>query len=403
MWMSEGDMAKASHRHTRAPRGQARVVTEGRQACRGWGGPNQPACARCHAQEVTDDAAAYGYREVTLSSEVELPEELDTARLRRRAALVAGLLVVVALVAWLAPGLGEVRDRLQGASAGWLALAVVFEVLSCVSYVVMFRPVFCGRMSPRTSTELALSELAVGSIVPAAGTAGLALGVWALRRGGMPAEKIATRTVAFFVLKSAANFVAVAVIGTLLAVGLVGPDLSLGLTAAPAALAVATIAAVVAVPRVADRPGVGRGIVARVARSLADGVREAMAIVRRRDAKAVGGSFGYWAFDNAVLWACFAALGDAPALSIILMGYLLGQLGGLLPLPGGLGGVDGGLIGVLIVFGAPAAMTVAAVLAYRLILFWVPLLIGGVAFASLRRALNRPDRPDLCNAVATPA
>ena len=97
------------------------------------------------------------------------------------------------------------------------------------------------------------------------------------------------------------------------------------------------------------------------------------------------------------------AFGESPPISLVLMGYLLGQLGGLLPLPGGLGGVDGGLIGVLIIFGAPAATTVAAVLAYRLILFWVPLLIGGIAFASLRRALNRPDRPDLCNAVATPA
>jgi uncharacterized protein (TIRG00374 family) len=351
---------------------------------------------------VTENAA-YGYRDVTLSSEVELPDELDTRRLGRRAALVAGLLVVVALVAWLAPGLGEVRDRLEGAAPGWLVLAVVFELLSCASYVVMFRPVFCMRMSRRTTVELALSELAVGSIVPAAGTAGLALGVWALRRGGMPADQIATRTVAFFVLKSAANFVAVAVIGTVLALGLAGPDLSLGLTLVPALLAMATIAAMLAVPRVAERAGDGRGLIARVARSLADGVREAVALVRRRNVAAIGGSLGYWAFDNAVLWACFAALGDAPPLSIILMGYLLGQLGGLLPLPGGLGGVDGGLIGVLILYGAPAAMTVAAVLAYRLILFWVPLIIGSVAFASLRRALNRPDRPDLCNAVATPA
>jgi uncharacterized membrane protein YbhN (UPF0104 family) len=400
-------MAKASHRAARLPSGQAGVPGVRRPAPLPTGPPlARPSGPRSRAailREVTDDAAAYGFQEVKLSSEVELPEELDTGRLRRRAALVIALLVVIALVAWLAPGLGEVRDRLQGANAGWLALAVVFEVLSCVSYVVMFRPVFCGRMSARTSTELALSELAVGSIVPAAGTAGLALGVWALRRGGMPAEKIATRTVAFFVLKSTANFVAVAVIGTLLAVGLIGPDLPLSLTAAPAVLALATIAAVLAVPRLAARPGSGSGIVARVVRSLADGVREAIAIVRRGDVAAIGGSLGYWAFDNAVLWACFEALGDAPDLSIILMGYLLGQLGGLLPLPGGLGGVDGGLIGVLILFGAPAALTVAAVLAYRLILFWVPLLIGGVAFASLRRALNNPDRPDLCNVVATPA
>jgi uncharacterized protein (TIRG00374 family) len=78
------------------------------------------------------------------------------------------------------------------------------------------------------------------------------------------------------------------------------------------------------------------------------------------------------------------------------MGYLIGQLGGLLPLPGGVGGIDGGLIGTLVVYGAPAAATVAAVLAYRLILFWLPLVGGSIAFALLRRALDRAERPDLC-------
>jgi uncharacterized membrane protein YbhN (UPF0104 family) len=50
----------------------------------------------------------------------------------------------------------------------------------------------------------------------------------------------------------------------------------------------------------------------------------------------------------------------------------------------------------LIVYGAPAQATVAAVLAYRLILFWLPLLGGAVAFWSLRRSLDTPQRPDLC-------
>ena len=98
----------------------------------------------------------------------------------------------------------------------------------------------------------------------------------------------------------------------------------------------------------------------------------------------LAGSFGYWAFDNAVLWATFHAFGLSPPLTVILMGYLIGQLGGLLPIPGGVGGIDGGLIGTLIVYGAPAAGTAAAVLAYRVILFWLPLIAGGFAFASLR-------------------
>jgi uncharacterized membrane protein YbhN (UPF0104 family) len=60
------------------------------------------------------------------------------------------------------------------------------------------------------------------------------------------------------------------------------------------------------------------------------------------------------------------------------------------------GGIDLGLVGTLIVYGAPAQATVAAVLAYRLILFWLPLLVGAGTFWSLRRSLDNPERPDLC-------
>lgn len=86
-----------------------------------------------------------------------------------------------------------------------------------------------------------------------------------------------------------------------------------------------------------------------------------------------------------MLWATFHAFGLSLPLTVILMGYLIGQLGGLLPIPGGVAGIDGGLIGTLIVYGAPAAGTAAAVLGYRVILFWLPLIVGGIAFAALRR------------------
>ena len=76
-----------------------------------------------------------------------LPGELQGRRLRRRVLVVVGLLAVVGLIALLASGLGEVRHRLGEARPEWLALAVVLELLSCLSYVLMFRPIFCARMS----------------------------------------------------------------------------------------------------------------------------------------------------------------------------------------------------------------------------------------------------------------
>ena len=331
-----------------------------------------------------------------------MPDELEPKRLVRRTLQIIAVLVVVGLALLLAPGLGEVRNLITEARPGWVALAIAFEALSCVSYVLMFRPVFCQAMPWRTSWEIGLSELGVGSIVPASGAGGLALGAWILREGGMPGEQIARRSVAFFLIKSSVNFVAVAVIGTAMAVGLFGPDLSLWLTAAPAVGAMLVIAAVLLVPRLGPGSPVSpdarrsRRLLYEVRRALIGGTTEAVRIVRSRNLLVIGGSIGYWAWDNAVLWAAFHAFGHSPPLTVILMGYLIGQLGGLLPLPGGLGGIDGGLIGALIVYGTPAAVTAAAVLLYRVILFGLPLLAGSVAFVSLRRGLNRPDRPDLC-------
>jgi uncharacterized protein (TIRG00374 family) len=336
---------------------------------------------------------------------LELPDELSTRRLVRRALWVVVLLVVIGLVAALAPGLGEVRDLLANADPGWLAVAVLLEALSGVSYVAMFRPVFCPGMSWRTSWEIGWSELAVGSLVPASGAGGLALGAWILTQGGMPAGKVARRSVAFFLIKSSVNFVAVAVLGTVMALGIAGPHKSLLLTALPAALSLVTIAAVLLLPRIGRGPDAAEGdgrverAVVAVRHAVVDGAREAVGIIRSGNALVIAGAWGYWAFDNAVLWATFHAFGATVPLTVILMGYLIGQLGGLLPIPGGIGGIDGGLIGTFVVYGAPAAATAAAVLAYRVILFWLPLIVGGVAFAALRKGLNHPDRPDLCRPV----
>jgi len=289
-----------------------------------------------------------------------------------------------------------VRDRLADGSPVWLGVATALEGLSFASYIVMFGPIFCTGLTWRRSWEIGGSELAMGSFVPASGAGGLALGAWVLHRGGMAGERIARRSVAFFLIKSGVNFVAVAVLGAALAVGLLGPDLSLWLTALPATLATLAIAAVAVLPRLGagEHPGedasrARRGVSA-TRRAVIGGIEEARKILGSRNKRVLVGSFGYWFFDNAVLWATFHAFGASPPITVVLLGYLIGQLGGLIPLPGGIGGIDLGLIGVLIAYGTPAADTAAAVFAYHLILFWLPLVVGGIAFALLRRNMPRP-------------
>jgi uncharacterized membrane protein YbhN (UPF0104 family) len=356
-----------------------------------------PSQSGCRAPEPFGDAGTSGNIpprldiKVSAPSPAELPREFRAPALRRRALQAIAALGALVAIFLLAPGLGQVRDRLAGASPGWLVLATLFEGLSFLSYVVMFGPVFCTGLTWRRSWQIGGSELAMGSLVPASGAGGLALGAWVLHRGGMDGRRIARRSVAFFLIKSGVNFLAVAVLGTVLALGLLGPELSLWLTAFPAVMATLVLATVVAIPRLGPGRAPGpeasrlrRGLNA-TRRAVTEGAAEALQILRSGNRGVLAGSVGYWAFDNAVLWATFHAFGLSPPLTIILMGYLIGQLGGLLPIPGGIGGIDGGLIGTLIVYGAPAAGTAAAVLGYRVILFWLPLMIGGIAFAALRR------------------
>jgi uncharacterized membrane protein YbhN (UPF0104 family) len=120
----------------------------------------------------------------------------------------------------------------------------------------------------------------------------------------------------------------------------------------------------------------------------ASGVRTAIDLLRTRNPSLLGAP-AWWAFDIGVLWACFHAFGTPPVLPVIVMSYFLGTVGNLLPLPGGLGGVEGGMIGAFAAFGVDFNLTVLAVLSYRAISFWLPTLPGAVAYFQLRRTVAR--------------
>jgi uncharacterized membrane protein YbhN (UPF0104 family) len=140
--------------------------------------------------------------------------------------------------------------------------------------------------------------------------------------------------------------------------------------------------------------------VVRLARcSLAQGVRDAVVLLRQRSIGVLAGSAGTLAFDIAVLGVTFKAFGYSPPLGVLVLGYLIGQLGGNLPLPGGIGSVDAGLIGIFALYHQPLAPTTAAVLVYHAIALWIPALPGSIAFVQLRRRLAREAHPA---AICTP-
>ncbi len=97
-----------------------------------------------------------------------------------------------------------------------------------------------------------------------------------------------------------------------------------------------------------------------------------------------------WLSDCACLACAFIAVGAAVPWAGLLLAYCGGQLAVNLPItPGGLGVVEGSLTVALVAFGGGEAPTVAAVLLYRLISFWVPLPIGGVCYLGLLRARRK--------------
>jgi uncharacterized membrane protein YbhN (UPF0104 family) len=304
-------------------------------------------------------------------------------------AIVAGLLLAV-------PGLRSAGRQIIHATWGWVAVGVGVEVLSCLSYVVLFDLVF-GRLGRRLSSRLSLAELAVNSVVSVSGLGGLALGAWVLRTKGVSVERIAKRSVLLFVLTSAVNVSATIVIGLPMWLGLLPGSRNALLTLLPATVALASILGTLAAAdwarRAADRRQRehGRMVVALVA--IGCGVGDAVAMIRRHDWR-LGGAVGYWLWDAICLFVCLAAYGSTPTFWAVAMAYLVGMLANSIPIPAGFVAVEGGLVGMLLLFGVrPASTVLAAVLTYRAISLWVPALIGSVAFLSLRGEIGKPLRP----------
>jgi uncharacterized membrane protein YbhN (UPF0104 family) len=331
----------------------------------------------------------------------------DRRRLLLRLALVAAVLGALALAVSSLPGLGEVRDRLAGASPVWLAAALALQAASCLAFVAVFRGVFCRRMPWRLSYSVAMAAQGTNVLLPSGGAGGLALAAWALKRTGMPAERLGRRTVAFYVLTSSVNFLTAAIAGSLLALGLLSGGDSLVWTAGPAAAAVAVIAAVLALPRLlvrlrrrdfGGRPG---RVVAAVDTAVSGGLADARLLVRSGDPLILGGAIGFMVLDVAALGAAFWAIGGLPPVGVLLLAYVIGQLGGLIPLPGGIGGSDGGLIAALALYGTPLGTAAAAVLAYRAFQLGLPAILGALALVRLPAVLQRaPDVGGLCSPPA---
>jgi uncharacterized protein (TIRG00374 family) len=344
----------------------------------------------------------------------DLDEAMPRVQVTRRG-LVLGVFFVISSVAFLyfvLPQLADLKEQGEQVGEGnrlWLGVALVFTLASFGGYVMMFQGVFvragtrAGRLIDwRASYQITMAGLAATRLFAAGGAGGIALTAWALRRAGMRRRTVADKTLAFLILTYAVYMAALVICGFGLYFDLLPGPGPFGITIIPALFGLVVIGLALGLSRVP--PDLQRrlegfatrgGRLARIAQRGANapaafsaGMREALCHVRERD-PALLGAIAYWGCNIAVLWACFHAFGNPPPLAVIIMGYFVGFLGNLLPLPGGIGGVDGGMIGAFAAFGVPLSLVVPAVLAYRVFTFWLPTIPGAIAYFQLRRTVAR--------------
>ncbi len=296
--------------------------------------------------------------------------------------------LVAALVSLLlaVPGLRAVAREVGHVSGAWLILAAALELTSCASFVVVFRHFFRG-VPARGARDLAWTEMGSGALLPGGGVGSLAVGGWLLHLAGMPTRRIVRSSSGLFFLTSAVNVAALTGGGLLLATGLSAGRHDLLRVGLPILAGSAAFATVLATARLRRRrsPAVAES---SWAAQLLNGIGTAEHALRHPSWRLVG-AVGYLGFDIAVLWATLSGVGYSPPIAVLLLGYIIGYLANLIPVPGSVGVLEGGLAGTLVLYGAPVTEATAGVLIYHAIAFWIPSIGGLVGYRRLRRHLSR--------------
>ncbi len=336
---------------------------------------------------------------------------------RRIFTVLAAFLLLILGIYVLLPkvvGMHDALNRLGDPSWGWIAVAVGFNAVSFLAYAALFRGVLGGRVGEQkpnvrldfgASFKITLAGLAATTLFSAAGAGGVALTYWALRKAGMERRQAASRMVAFIVLLYSAYAAALIVFGVLIRTGVLNGEAPVAGTIVPAGIAVVLfviVGCLALIPgdlerrlaRLEERKRSARLAkrLATVPATIATGVRIALSNLRhpREGARAIGGALGYWVGMVGIMWASFHAFGGGVPFGVVVMGFFVGMAANLAPSPAaGVGTLDAGMIGAYLLFGVPSETVFPAVLAFRIVGFWLPILPGLIAYFQLRRLAGR--------------
>jgi uncharacterized membrane protein YbhN (UPF0104 family) len=322
--------------------------------------------------------------------------------LRKSSLRLLGYLVAAYLVIRLIPTLRQALEDLERPSWWWIALVFALEIVSETGFVISWHGVVDpdGRLGRsghgRVDLRLAWAQLGAGMFVPGGSLSSVGAGSWLLHRLGMPLKVITERQFSLSFLNTGIDALALVLFGAALALGILHGARNLALTAVPAAVAALGVAAALLAAaherrrRQSAEPRHPR--VAAAIATVADAVEDTGHLLTHKSgAKVVGGALAYLFFDVLVLFFAFRAIGahPAPSFGVVVMAYIIGALGGSVPLPAAIGTVAG-MVGMFIVYGVGHDAAVAAVLLYQAVGLLVPLIGGAVAYLLLRREFASP-------------
>jgi len=347
---------------------------------------------------------------MTASKAPQSADAAPAAQRRRRRPAVRRIVHVVLFVA-LAAGVFGLLPRLGGltrdaaelrhARPAFVVAAVVAQAISLACYALLYRRVLASlgaRLPFWVAARVTMASFLVSHVTPFGSATGTLVNVSTLEARGIAASTT-SEGIGLTSLVSTAALIALFGAGFAATAGrhlsgsyLMVAGVALGLVVLVLALALL----VGAHPGIAERagrkvarlarrirPGIDPEKVAQTSRQLATHARSALT------GRAFAESFGFASadllFDLASLDLMFLAVRYQPGFGPLAIAYTVANIASALPItPGGLGVVEVTLVAITVGFGAPRPTTVLAVVGYRIVNYWLPLIPGTIAYIRLR-------------------
>jgi len=307
------------------------------------------------------------------------------------------LLVVEYLVIPELVGASKNLHLLSRVNIGWLIAGIALEGGAIVCYALLTRTLLPGGGPGLfTLVRIVLATTAVAHVIPGGAAGGAGVGYRLLTSNGVEGSDagfaMATEAIGSALVLNVMLWLALLISIPLaglhpiyVVAALVGLLALLGAAALAYTLTRGGDLAVRVVRSVGRRiPRVGADRLERLVRQVGDSVvhlAQDRAILKR----AVLWAGLNWLFDAASLWSFVSAFGHFVDPFELFAAYGIANVLGAIPItPGGLGVIEASAATLLVSFGVTRNIATLAVLGWRLVNFWLPIPIGGVAYISLR-------------------